>query len=94
MIEVREFAIPSNVTALGVEQDQPFRHHLERLDQLRVGLIDLLGHEPERAVGAAAVAIGLLVGGVHKLGERVEIDRARFGRRFGELSLKELAHDR
>ena len=57
-----------------------------------VELVELLDHQRDRAVGAAAVAVGLLVGGGDQLAELLGIDLARGLGRFRKLSGEKLVH--
>ena len=54
--------------------------------------IQLLDHQGDRAVGAAAVALGLLVGGIDQLAQQLDIDLAGGRGRLRQLSAEQLVH--
>ena len=62
---------------------------LDQLLEAAVELIELLDHQRHRAVGAAAVAVRLLVGCAHQLGEVSRSTLAGGRRRFGNLAGEE-----
>lgn len=71
---------------LGANLEQPLQPAVER--------VELLDHQRDRTVGAAAVAVRLLVGRAGELAQFVEIDLARGAGRLGKLSGEKLVHGR
>ena len=54
--------------------------------------IQLLDHQADRAIRAAALAVRLLIGGGDDLAQQLDVDRARGRGGFRKLSGKELVH--
>ena len=68
--------------------------HGDEFFEPAVELVELLDHQRDRAVGAAAVAVGLLVGSLDKLAQLVEIHLAGGSGRSRKLSGEKLVHGR
>ena len=59
-----------------------------------IELVDLLDHQRDGVLGAAPLALGLLIGGDHQRAELVEVDLARRAGRFRQLLREQLLHGR
>ncbi len=93
IVELEELPVEKKVAPLRIEQDKSFGHDFEGVHQASVRLLQLVGHQGNGAVGSLAIALGLDVGGLDDLGERVQVELAILTRGPRHLSREKPAHD-